>query len=539
MCGILACVFAVAVGVHLLRCNDCDTQPIATNAATSSTTTTTGGAEQAAPSTALSVGAAVLLTPGEQPTTTVPADSPDEEDQTESETGQEDGQEGGEKGGEESGGEGTTTTEPSGGTGTTAETTTTESLPPQPPVAGDEIYVDPENGQDTNSGASAEQALKSLQRALDRVRPGQTVLLMSGTYDEVRTPGEIHYFLGRSGRADAWIAIEAAPGHQPKITPNNGTALHIQGNYVRVSGLTIQGHSFNASNPWGVGISCAGVHHVKFVGNYVADMGSSGISLNGCSNYQVLGNTVVGNAYWSEVAGSGISAFQSADAGFGPDVGKYHNVIARNRAYDNSNKVPSVWSNFTAITDGNGIIIDEGNANGYTGWTLVANNLAVGNGARGIQVWESSNIDILFNTTYMNGANTAMRGGRNEYLVGGQSANVQLAHNVGWARDGLTAWNNRAGNINVISTGNFLVGSSVSSTASSTDTQLSPDQAAEILVNPTINLGTGDFRPVAGGLLDGRAGGGSGGSTSSDITGTTRSDPASPGAFDVNASRPR
>jgi hypothetical protein len=274
----------------------------------------------------------------------------------------------------------------------------------------------------------------------------------------------------------------------------------------------------------------------EVVGNYVADMGASGISLNGCNQLPGDWQYRRPHALWSDVAGSGISVFQSKDMGFGPDVGKYHILIVGNRVLRNANKIPSKWQDHKVITDGNGIIIDGTSEHGYQGWTLIANNLAVGNGARGIQVWESANVDVLFNTAYGNGVGSSVKGGRNEYMVG-RSSNVRLAHNVGWAADGLVALHNRSSKVNVVSMGNYLIGSTPSPTVSAQDIQIRPADAAGLLVAPSTDLGAANFRPVSGGGLDGKAGDNATGRLASDIVDAARSTPASPGAFDVSAAR--
>ncbi len=532
LCGLLAFFFAAAAAAQILRCTDCSTQSVSTDVVLSTTTTVQAVTRQttvidSAELDDLTVAATITATT-EAPTT---SSTEATVDSSESDT---DGSATATAAGAE-----VVEDEDSGSGGTAPEELAAASMPATPsdqPAA--EVYVDPKNGSDSNTGATAETALKSFQTALDRTAPGQTILLMSGTYDELRSPGELHYYLGRSGEPDAWIRITAAPGHKPKLVASRGTALFVGGSYVEVSGLTIQGSGFSADNSWGTGISCPGMHHVKFLGNYVADMGASGISLNGCTNYQVVGNTLVRNAFWSDVAASGISVFASKNMGFGPDVGKYHNLIEGNRVFQNANKVPSKWQNHRVITDGNGIIIDGTNEHGYQGWTLIANNLAVGNDARGIQVWESANVDVFFNTAYGNGAGSSVKGGRNEYMVG-RSSNVRLAHNVGWAGDGLAALDNRSSNVNVVSVGNYLIGSTLSSTASAQDIQIQPADAIGLLVAPSTDPGATDFRPVSGGGLDGKAGDAAAGRLASDIAGTTRSNPASPGAFDVNATRGR
>ncbi len=403
-------------------------------------------------------------------------------------------------------------------------------------VEGPTIYVDPVDGDDESEGSSEDAAFVSLQRALDVVRPGQTIRLMTGQYRETRAPGELHYYLGRGGRPDAWVTITAADGHRPELVANSGTALFLNASYVEVSNLTIRGESFNQTNSWGVGISVPNVHHVRLVGNRISGMPAGGISVVGSSNFQILNNTVFENALWSDVAGSGISVFEARDHGFGPDVGKYHDLIVGNRVFRNENRVPSKWQDHRIITDGNGIIIDSSRSSGYSGWTLVANNLAVNNGSRGILVWDSSRVDVVFNTMYHNAATTNM--GHRVELASGRSTEVRLAHNIAWARPGIRAavFTDEP---TVVSQGNVYVTTNAASKAGPSDLIHSGDAPANLMIAPSTNFGSSDFRPVPGGPLIGLAGGGHSGPTAVDGAGTVRGPSSEPGAFEFDAGRGR
>jgi parallel beta-helix repeat protein len=69
---------------------------------------------------------------------------------------------------------------------------------------------------------------------------------------------------------------------------------------------------------------------------------------------------------------------------------------------------------------------------GYTGSTLIANNLAVNNGGSGMHIFHSQNFDVVNNTVYQNGAVL------DKYadLYGGYSKNVKFRNNVVYARTG-------------------------------------------------------------------------------------------------------
>ncbi len=454
--------------------------------------------------------------------------------------GQEDGEGDGGKEGDGTGdgeGEGSTTT-------TTAPATTTTAAPAPPtkidsnvPVSGSKIYVNPNGGNDANDGSSEGKALKSLQNALRRVQAGQTVLLMNGDYRETRLPGQLHYFINKSGRADAWIRITNAPGHSPTIVANNGTALIVEGSYIEVSGLTIRGENFSTSNAWGVGIAVSDVHHVRMIGNRISGMPVSGISINGTSNYQVINNTVYENSFWSDVNGSGISVFESKNHGQGADAGPYHDVIVGNRVFRNENKVNSKWQAAKGKqikTDGNGIIIDSNKPTGYSGRTLIANNLSVDNGGRGILVWDSKYVDVLFNTMYHNGRTGDQLIGGPVELAAGRSNDVRMAYNVAWARPGAPAMS-LTENSNVSTDNNYLVTTNGNSAAAGSDKVSTSNPG---LRNPTTDLRSADFRPSSGGGLDGKAGGGHG-AVSNDMTGASRGGSAEPGAFETSASTGR
>jgi len=442
---------------------------------------------------------------------------------------------------------GSSTTDPSAnanaqgtanGDATTTSTSTTVALTTAPPattaagsnvpVSGSAIYVNPNGGNDGNDGTSQSTAIKSLQNAFRRVQAGQTVYLMNGEYRETASVGSLHYFLKNSGSASNWIRVTNAPGHSPVIVATSGTALLIEANYIEVSGLTIRGEGFSASNSWGVGVSIGRSHHVRILNSRISGMATSGISVNESSNVHLINNTVYENAYWSDVNGSGISFYHQRSHGHGADYGQYHDVVIGNRVFRNENKVPSKHQNYQIITDGNGIIIDSNRNTGYGGRTLVANNLIYDNGGRGVITWDSNHVDIMFNTTYRNGRTADIIGGAAE-LAAAKVTDVKLHHNIGWARPG-----NRALVIdqhsNTSSQGNVLVTDRGDSTAWAGDTVFTGNPG---LRNPSTNGGSADFRPSPGGGLIGAAA--YDGIVPRDIVGTSRGGGVEPGAFEAEA----
>lgn len=419
--------------------------------------------------------------------------------------------------------------------------TTTSAAPAAPPpvgsnvpVSGSKIYVDPRGGNAANDGTSETKALKSLQNALRRVQPGQTVYLMSGEYRETKIPGSLHFFIKNSGRADSWIRITNAPGHNPVIVANSGTGLLIEANYIEVSGLTVRGEGFS-SGDWGVGISIGGSHHVRVLNSRISGMPVSGIGANESSNVHLINNVVYENSFWSPNNGSGISFFHQRNHGQGADYGQYHDVVIGNRVFRNENKVNSKFQAAKGIqikTDGNGIIIDSNKTSGYSGRTLIANNLAYDNGGRGIIAYDSNRVDILFNTTYHNLRTPDLINGGSE-LVAFKVGDVKVEHNIAWARSGKRAFF-FAQQSNSASRGNVFVTDQSDSDAGGSDTVTTGNPG---LRSPSTNGGSADFRPSPGGGLIGKAA--YTGTVSRDIVGTSRGGGVEPGAFEAEASSGR
>ncbi len=421
---------------------------------------------------------------------------------------------------------------------TTTQAPTTAAPPPPPPVDsgsvplnGQVFYVSSGSGNDANDGLSTSTPWRSLETGIQRMKPGQTLRLMNGEYRELKSAGIAHYSIDRGGNSGAWIKITAAPGHSPTIVASNGSGIIIQAPYVEFSGITVRGSGFDKNNNWGVGVAVSETHHVRIVGNSISRMATSGISVTNSSNFQVIGNDVFENAFWSPLQGSGISVWHSKNKGFGADSDGYHDRIIGNRVYSNENKVTSQFKDFKVITDGNGIIIDSNTETGYSGRTLVANNVVYDNGGRGIISWQTNRVDIMFNTGYNNGQTNGISGGATEFAAG-KGNDIVMSNNVGWARSGLPAiifdrvTNGRSFN-------NVLVTDSPSGHASSRDIMHSGNPGFR---SPSLSSGA-DFRPTAGSVLDDKAQ-----ETpwfiSTDMVGTSRGNGTPDiGAYEVEAAR--
>jgi parallel beta-helix repeat protein len=152
-------------------------------------------------------------------------------------------------------------------------------------------------------------------------------------------------------------------------------------------------------------------HHSIIRNNDLHDCTEAGVE-SGWSDYVTVENNVVhDNAWYSSWAGSGISLWDQRDV---DDETGYKNIVSSNVVYNNKNFIPFLEYSYSQITDGEGIVIDdnkntETNNVPYEGRTLIANNVAYGNGSEGIAVYESQHVDVVNNTMFHNSAEPGLR----------------------------------------------------------------------------------------------------------------------------------
>jgi parallel beta-helix repeat protein len=289
------------------------------------------------------------------------------------------------------------------------------------PAKGKQIHVQ------TRCSASGDGSLAkpfaTIPQALAVTQPGDTILVGAGEY---REPQGVS--VKKSGRADAWIKIKAAPGSRPKIVTSGWSGFEFRGgvSYVEVEGFELEWKpdvALQAKSPGpihgsGVAMMYAS-HHIRVLNNVVHGYGTGGIVSLDCDYLHIEGNTVYDTAKTSPYGGSAISLCRAFNS---DDKPGYHNVIRRNVCYDNELRVSvqeSSGGNGKVLTDGNGIIVDVFNRsranplkphgedkNGplepYRGRTLVENNLIYNNGGRGIHIFRSNKVDVINNTCYQN-----------------------------------------------------------------------------------------------------------------------------------------
>ncbi|MFF3030946.1 right-handed parallel beta-helix repeat-containing protein [Streptomyces rubiginosohelvolus] len=321
-------------------------------------------------------------------------------------------------------------------------------------------YVSP-SGADDNAGTSASAPFRTLQKAADVTKPGDTVSIMNGTYTE-RSGGSDVVVISRSGRAGAPITFRAHPGHHPVINPIAAwNGIRVDGaSHITLQGLEIKGN--NQAIPLAdaergastknakYNTNCvsieknrstgAGPHHINVSGNTVHHCAGGGISAMDADYVTIDRNHVYSTSWYSVYATSGISVLAARDTD-GGDGGKAYKIrITNNRVHDNETKVK--WERCKCYSDGNGIIVDtlkdkaKANEEGpdYQGRVLVAGNVSYNNGGSGIHAYKSQHVDIVNNTAYQNGRSNRMDGYGNIYAI--DSRDVRVLNNISYGRPG-------------------------------------------------------------------------------------------------------
>jgi hypothetical protein len=316
----------------------------------------------------------------------------------------------------------------------------TASLP-----AATTYYVS-SNGADSNDGLTQSTPFWSIQKAADLTKPGDTVLIMDGTYSCAWQGGPVLQ-VKNSGTPDAWITFKAAPGQHPVLALNGEQGIFsTNASYIEINGLAITGNNPKVTLDYAVahrtqedplcdgsGIFLDGrkqgkklPHHWRILNNTVSECGGGGIGACEADDLVIENNRVFDNAWYSRWGTSGISVCVMRD--FDQSAG-YRIIIRGNLSYNNHTLVPCIQDG--TYTDGNGIIIDSDDNTHYTGRTLVANNICAHNGGSGIHTFHSSNVDIINNTTWHN----SQKVDYGEIFANG-SKNVNIVDNISVADDG-------------------------------------------------------------------------------------------------------
>ncbi|MHC5819103.1 MAG: choice-of-anchor Q domain-containing protein [Nostoc sp.] len=320
-------------------------------------------------------------------------------------------------------------------------------------MAGNTYYVSG-TGNDKNNGLNEGAAFRTLGTAVYRMKTGDTLYVMNGTYDKGFT------LFNFNGSADNWTTIKAYPGATPTIKTTGAGINIFSSSYVRVEGLDLEGNrenitlqyalqqKDNLNNPltnssgieiksWtnAQGVGGTNSHHIVISGNTVRNFPGGGIGAMDSDYITFEKNIVSGNAWYSPYGAQGLGLNRSFN--FDNNTTDYKMIIEDNIVYDNQSLVP--WSVAGKITEGHGIMLDTTNqtkdGTPYLGKTLIANNIVYNNGNSGIDAFAAKNVDIVNNTVYQNSRVVTNTG---EIKVN-YSANVTVENNIMYASDNQAA----------------------------------------------------------------------------------------------------
>ena len=175
-------------------------------------------------------------------------------------------------------------------------------------AVADTFYVDP-SGNNSNPGTSA-QPWRTIQYAVTKVSPGDTVLVGDGIYRE-------KVIITRSGTADRYIVLKSINqwGAKVEVAEAGRTdGIKIAANYITVDGFEIYdpnpgpGREGNCITVWEN-------HHINILNNKVHDCGGAGIQVGRFDHVHVENNTAYGNAKYNPNQTSGIGFFPGARGG--------------------------------------------------------------------------------------------------------------------------------------------------------------------------------------------------------------------------------
>ncbi len=253
-------------------------------------------------------------------------------------------------------------------------------------------YLSPA-GQDSNNGLSAIYAWASPNHSLNC---GDVILAAPGDYSNANFyTGKWGHVNCPAGNSVAWL--KCATFDTCKIYASNNQGMWVDESYWGVQGWEIStnaydsyGACFLAAPRWTNKVT---VHHIIFandIANGCSQSGFETINFGTASvdYFAVLGSIAYNAAQGSASCASGISIYQPvmSDTASGT-----HIYIAGNLTY--ANLEPSMC-NGTSPTDGEGIIFDtfDGSQGGippYWGQAVAYANLVIGNGGRGIEVYNN------------------------------------------------------------------------------------------------------------------------------------------------------
>jgi parallel beta-helix repeat protein len=300
-------------------------------------------------------------------------------------------------------------------------------------VAPRTLFVDRSTRICSDSGpGTAERPFCLIGEAAAVARPGQTVLVASGTYNEVVT-------VRRSGTQSAPIVFSPAPGAKVVVSgrtagrAGNGAAgFHVWGKHW----VTVNGFDVTRTKRYGIDVQDSS--HIRLTNNNVSRAGAqtlgngqSGIYLDHVSDSLVSGNTIGHNTnYGVNVVGGSTRVLIQGNVSFG-NARVYERAASGIRVYASPGN--SLVANVVYGNEDSGIEFD------HSADALVRGNVTFDNGDHGVDIYRSPRTTITGNIAYSN-ATTGID-------VEGDSPGATLTRNTS-VENGVNGVRNR-GNIRV------------------------------------------------------------------------------------------
>jgi parallel beta-helix repeat protein len=302
---------------------------------------------------------------------------------------------------------------------------------------GSRTFYVSKSGGVFNSGTE-DRPLKNINKAVSLAKPGDTVIVMPGVYDE-------QVIINKDGAPDKWITFRAHPNYMAKdmsrkygfdakeqygVVVNGGgwgsSGFDVRASYVRVQGFFITCPPIGGDQRYDCAVALRNssdnnfggrpkgrpYHHIEICDNVVYNGGQAGIAGGGNDFVYVRNNIIFQNASAGVWMGSGISIgfVNNPLLPLNPDDKEFHYIVEGNICYGNSNYdigrrkykgEPNLPWDIKGSSDGNGIIIDWA-GNIAESRSLIRNNIVYNNGQRGICLTYSSNAVVVNNTLYDN-----------------------------------------------------------------------------------------------------------------------------------------
>lgn len=347
-----------------------------------------------------------------------------------------------------------------------------ESIPPVPGEEEEEWKPDPgytvtgrtwyisSDGDDHAGGTSVLDAVKTFDKVVTLIGPGDQVRILPGTYESPSWNDIITLEKKHSGTPGNYISFVAHdPSNRPVLHAGGKgvwNAINCDASYIAFDGLEVCGDNatINLQDAYNAALSYYNTGKADW--GEVAQYNTNGISIGGTSSSAKPNHVIVRNCLVHDMPGAGLSAIRADYITFeynriyncawfmmyggsgisfltpsAVDSNTGYKMIVRGNIVSNCHTdVPwvRVGSAFD-YSDGNGIIIDIND--GYNGRTLVENNVSYGNGGSGIHGYRASHVDIVGNTAYWNGWKYSGNYGE---IWAHQGSDVRIYNNISYGR---------------------------------------------------------------------------------------------------------